>query len=147
MSYSLYEHILILLPVICFVKHFSFLCEIVLLRRLIRSLEDRHSVIPGLLIKLRLEGFFQKEHCFLAILIEENPHQTKGFLSGKLYYNIFDCHTVYASVRLQKTLGILGLVVMPVSTLFMVYLAVKIVVACYIAALDLQGAVVDPVFP
>ena len=44
----------------------------ILLRRLIRSLKDRHSVIPGRLFQLGLEAFFKKQECLLFVFIHKN---------------------------------------------------------------------------
>ena len=128
-------------------KYFLLLYKLIFLRRLIRSLEDRHSVIPACLVQLRLQAFLQKEHCLLTIFVDKNSRQTKCLLRGKLYYNLFDCHTIIPlSMPRQNHFCFFGLVVVHLSGFIRFRLAVKVVVAGYTPALDLQRTVIYPVF-
>jgi hypothetical protein len=46
--------------------------EGILLRRLIRSLEDRHSMVTGCLIQLGLQALFKKEESLVFVFIHQN---------------------------------------------------------------------------
>ena len=68
--------------------------EGVFLRRLIRSLKDRHSMVTCRLIQLRLQALFKKEESLSFIFIEEDSRESKGFFRAKvkdyaLYLHIF----------------------------------------------------------
>jgi hypothetical protein len=66
--------------------------ERIFLRRLIRSLEDRHSVISRRLLQLRFEALFKKKEPLLPVFIHENSCQSEGFLRTKAYDNALDRH-------------------------------------------------------
>ena len=74
-SFSMIESIVILLsPFNC-----SILAKGVFLRRLIRSLKDRHSMVPCCLIQLRFEALFEKEEGLSFVFIEEDSRQPQCF--------------------------------------------------------------------
>jgi hypothetical protein len=54
--------------------------ERVFLRRLIRSLKDRHSMIPSRLIQLGLQAILKKEESLFFVLIEENSCEFQSLL-------------------------------------------------------------------
>ena len=58
--------------------------ESILLRRLIRSLEDRDSMIPGRLRQLRLQTFLEKRKGFVFVFIKEDPCEPERFLGAKV---------------------------------------------------------------
>jgi hypothetical protein len=68
--------------------------EGILLRRLIRSLEDRHSMIPGRLIQLRFKTLFKKNKSLLFFVIEKDSRESKGFLRVKAKDYVLYLHPV-----------------------------------------------------
>ena len=62
------------------------------LRRLIRSLEDRHSMIPGRLRKLRLQTFLEKRKGFVFVFIKKDPCESERVLGAKIQYHMFYVH-------------------------------------------------------
>ncbi|MBP1697407.1 MAG: hypothetical protein H6Q41_2595 [Deltaproteobacteria bacterium] len=70
------------------------LAEGILLRRLIRSLKDWHSMITGRIYKLRFEALLKEEKRLFFVFIEEDSRESKGFFRAKvkdyaLYLHIF----------------------------------------------------------
>jgi hypothetical protein len=66
--------------------------EGILLGRLIRSLEDRHSMVPGRLFQLWFKALFEKRKGFLLVLIHENSGEPQSFLGMKVQDHAFYDH-------------------------------------------------------
>jgi hypothetical protein len=66
--------------------------EGILFRRLIRSLEDRHSMIPGRLCQLRLQTFLKKRKGFVFIFVKKDPCEPERVLGAKIQHHMFDIH-------------------------------------------------------
>jgi len=69
----------------------------VLLRRLIRSLKDWHSMIPGRRRQLRLKRFLKKRKGFLFVFVKEDSRQPERFFWAKIQHNIFYVHPLSSS--------------------------------------------------
>jgi hypothetical protein len=81
----------------------------IFLRRLIRSLEDRHSMVPGRVIQLRLQTFLEKQKGVVSVSVEENPCKPQGFLGAEIQDHILNFHSFASSSHLLiiDLLGIL----------------------------------------
>ena len=66
--------------------------ESIFLRRLIRSLKDRHSMIPGRLQQLRLQTFLEKRKGFVFVFVEKNSRKPERALWTEIQHNRFDVH-------------------------------------------------------
>ena len=60
------------------------LTEAILLRRLIRSLEDRHSVIPGRLDPIEASDIPLETQGLVFIFVEKDSRKPHGFLGVKI---------------------------------------------------------------
>jgi hypothetical protein len=69
----------------------------ILLRRLIRSLEDRHSMIPGRLRQLRLQTFLKKRKGFVFVFVKKDPCEPERVLGAKIQDHMFDVHLFSSS--------------------------------------------------
>ena len=67
------------------------------LRKLIRSLEDRHSMVTCRLIQLRLQALFKKEESLSFIFIEEDSRESKGLFRAKVKDYILYLHPFSSS--------------------------------------------------
>ncbi len=66
--------------------------EGIFLRRLIRSLKDRHSTVPGRLRKLGPQTLLQKRQGFFFVFVQEDPPKPEYVLGTKIQHNLFDVH-------------------------------------------------------
>jgi hypothetical protein len=73
--------------------------EGILLRRLIRSLEDGHSMIPGRLQQWRLQTFLKKCKGFVLVFVEKDPRKPERALGAKIQHNMFYVHLFSLSSR------------------------------------------------
>jgi hypothetical protein len=71
--------------------------EAIFLRRLIRSLEDRHSMVPGRLLQLGFQTFLQKRKSSLLVFDQENPRNPKRVLGTKIQHSGSDVHSFSSS--------------------------------------------------
>jgi hypothetical protein len=68
--------------------------EGILLRRLIRSLKNRHSMVPGRLIQLRFKTLFKKKKSLFFFVIEKDSRESKSFLRVKAKDYVLYLHPV-----------------------------------------------------
>jgi hypothetical protein len=83
------------------------LAEAILLRRLIRSLKDRHSMVPGGLRQLRFETFFEKKECLVPVFVEKDFREHECLLWTEIQHERFDVHpsTSYLSLPFPVSSG------------------------------------------
>ena len=67
------------------------------MRRLIRSLKDRHSMISGRLIQLGFETLLKKEKSLFFVVIEKDPRESKGFFRVKVKDYVLYLHPCSSS--------------------------------------------------
>ena len=70
------------------------------MRRLIRSLKDRHSMVTRRLIQLRFKTLFKKEKSLSFIFIEEDSRESKGLFRAKVKDYILYLHPFSSSNHL-----------------------------------------------
>jgi hypothetical protein len=74
-----------------------FPAEEIFMGRLIRSLEDRHSMVTGCLIQLRFKALFKKRERLFLVFIHENSCQPKGLFWTEIKNNLIDLHSLSSS--------------------------------------------------
>ena len=66
--------------------------EGILLRRLIRSLKDRHSVLSCRIVQLRFDAFLEKREGLFSVFVQKNSRQSECLMWTKIQHKRFDVH-------------------------------------------------------
>jgi len=66
--------------------------EGILLRRLIRSLKDWHSMVPGCFVQLRFDAFFKKWKGLVFVFVNKDSRKTERFFWVKIKHDFFNIH-------------------------------------------------------